>query len=206
MVTLRGTRVQVLIYNHKKELTQLIYSPSISAVAAEISANDFDKDGIKGVISSHIILSALYNVEEPIPILFPDFLNLEPIYIKASYIDDTLWEEYVKPLKDIKETKEFRRKNKEKMRIARAGKKGKRGRKNDYQIILMYKDTKETYQIYNCNTMKMVLHRSGITRRDLGYFMNDTNILKYSKVKHIQEAIEKHGLLCRVNVKPVSQE
>lgn len=203
MVTLRGTRVQVFVYNEKKEITQLIYSPSISAVAAEITANDFDKDGIKGVISSHIVLSALYKVEEPIPILFPEFLNLNPIYIKAIYIDDILWEQYIKPLKEVQEAKEIRKKNKEKMRIARAGKKGKRGKKNNYQIRLMYKDSKDLYQVYNCSTMKMTLKRVGLKRKELEPFLNQSNILNFSKVKHIQKAIDQHGLLCMIDVKPL---
>jgi hypothetical protein len=205
MITLRGTRVQVLIYNEERKLQQLIFSPSISAVSAEILLDDYDIEGIKGVISSYIILSALHEIQEPIEVVLPPSMKKQTLILKASYIDDTLWEDYLVDLKKKakEKEKEVERKEyfKKSMKRVRSNKKPNKKVKVMYFMDIIRKDTKETYKICTQPTHKAIANQIGIPIRQVKLYLGkDYKLIISSKRKNMQQEIEKHGLMARLQI------
>ena len=76
-------------------------------------------------------------------------------------------------------------------------------KKNEYEVTLVRKDTGEVFKEYKCNTLKMVVYRTGVVRGRLQEYYNGYAELDKSKVKSIQKEIESHGLLLCINVRPV---
>ena len=224
MISLKSTRVGTLIYNECMELQQLIFSPSIPGVLEQIKLDDYNEDGIKGLITSAVNFSAKFEVREPIPLVIPSYIGKRALYIKAFYVGDALWQEYVDAAHTIENDKQLEKderkrvselnkierqyakeeadKLKKKRAVLRGNKeKGKSKRldkvknRNHYTATFVYKDTGEIYKIYEAKNQRMLSYRTGIPKTRLSGFYNKPVLLKTNKIKHIQGAIESHGLL-----------
>lgn len=218
MISLKSTRVGVLIYDECLNLQQVIFSPSIPQVVEKIKIDDYTEDGVSGVITSSINMSVKLNIEAPIPILAPSAICKRVFFLKAFYAGDTLWQERIDELfqaEEIKQkekdekrlrneiAKEERSKIKErKERLIRARKESKDIRKennNFYIATFVYKDTGEIYMVYNAATTKMIAYKSGISKQKVSSFYDNPILLKSNKRKHIQKAIEERGLYLKID-------
>jgi hypothetical protein len=229
MISLKSTRVGVLIYNECMELNQLIFSPSIPGVLEKIKLDNYNEDGVKGIITSAINLSAKFEIEEPLPLVVPAYIGKKALYLKAFYIGDTLWQEYIDIANRMENDKQLEKEEKKrvlaltkaereyakeksdlvkkKRSVIAENKRNNKEKwlkavKNSYNATFIYKDTGEIYKVYEGNNQKMISYRTGIPKNKIRNYctVNFKNIFD-SKVKHIQKAIDDRGLLLRIEVK-----
>jgi hypothetical protein len=227
MISLKSTRIGVLIYNECRELQQLIFSPSIPGVVEQIKIDDYTTDGLIGIITSAINLSAKFKVEEPLPIVIPAYIGKRALHLKAFYIGDTLWQEYIDIANRIEKDKQAEKDERKrvsaltkvekdyakekaeldkKKRSVIAENKGNNREKwlnairSHYTATFIYKDTGEVYKVYEGNNQRMISHRTGIYKTKINQFYDKPVLLKDSKIKHIQKAIESHGLYLKIEV------